>query len=623
MPPFVHTAAPFVRTSLLFAHTCVWRAVLLNYRIKNNLLQISRLQDKFIRNGKLVDAEIRAAFPRPPPTSVLTADQRTLLESCQLLETQDYGEWKHLPSPDPFLTMHMKHTRPVKGERCVAYGRASAVIDCPPGEALAWWFDQGSRESMRTWYEQNHPARLRPSKVTPHDVVTANVHRMPFPLYPREFVNRQLCTVDDNGDFLTMASPVDAVIDYGTSIRTVRGTAKGFMRLAKLNNDQCTVTYFQYLDGGGSIPEWVVNRKVAMVLGYTSNLRDCFQRDDEIDTAERNELVEIAKNVPQVYSAEENEIVDRTMSMLGALKPEEFRPLESPDHLVEMGLSLAETGEIRGLVMRASTILDAPVEYCVACDYLLLRSVFKNGSYYIERRGLEINAHHSLWYQLYDLGNPSLQVRQFVSNCMWKRLDEKTMVALTEPTESDEFPRIAGAVRALATSLLVYEMLEPVNGVPQTKFTSLYQIDLKGVLPRFAVEASAVNFLSVASLQRKSLDRGVEIDGATRARNVEMIKAHAEPYSAEESHILEKGEEHFAIFDDVKTRHLKMRSPLTKAQIAFATGDRFAWGWASTTVQASPEEVMAHMWDPLRRSTWKALDLEKAVDEKVNDHNLL
>jgi len=54
-----------------------------------------------------------------------------------------------------------------------------------------------------------------------------------------------------------------------------------------------------------------------------------------------------------------------------------------------------------------------------------------------------------------------------------------------------------------------------------------------------------------------------------------------------------------------------------------AKNDYHAWGWASTTVRATPKEVLAYMWDTLGRSKRRADDLEKSVDERVNDHNML
>jgi len=65
-----------------FAHICVWPSVcqvtylvqaqlggslpraLLNTRIKSTLALVHNMQGKFERNGKVVDGQLRAAFPR-------------------------------------------------------------------------------------------------------------------------------------------------------------------------------------------------------------------------------------------------------------------------------------------------------------------------------------------------------------------------------------------------------------------------------------------------------------------------------------------------------------------------------------------------------------------------------
>jgi len=64
-------------------------------------------------------------------------------------------------------------------------------------------------------------------------------------------------------------------------------------------------------------------------------------------------------------------------------------------------------------------------------------------------------------------------------------------------------------------------------------------------------------------------------------------------------------------------KSLKMASPLTKGEIAFETGDRRAWGRATTTVRARPVEVLAFLWDTTRREARRDDDLEKSV-ERIN-----
>jgi len=125
------------------------------------------------------------------------------------------------------------------------------------------------------------------------------------------------------------------------------------------------------------------------------------------------------------------------------------------------------------------------------------------------------------------------------------------------------------------------------------------------------------------SKMRQQFDKSLEIDGATRAQNVGLIADHAEEYSKGENAFLEEGEKHFADFKEMKAKSLKMASPLTTGEIAFKKKDSHAWGWATTTVRARPEEVLAFLWDTMRRSNIREEDLEKSVEEQVNGHNML
>jgi len=101
---------------------------------------------------------------------------------------------------------------------------------------------------------------------------------------------------------------------------------------------------------------------------------------------------------------------------------------------------------------------------------------------------------------------------------------------------------------------------------------------------------------------RRQFDKSLEVDGEVRAENVNMIAERAEQYSEEENDLLEEGEKHFADLKEMKAKSLKMASPLTTGEIAFKKKDSDAWGRSTTTVRARPEEVLAFLWDTLRRS---------------------
>jgi len=154
--------------------------------------------------------------------------------------------------------------------------------------------------------------------------------------------------------------------------------------------------------------------------------------------------------------------------------------------------------------------------------------------------------------------------------------------------------------------------------------TRTHRVDLGGLIPKSVVNGQAVNQLMHLSRMRKRFDKSLEVDGATRARNVEMILGHnCVEYSEEENRILAEGERNFMGFKAMRAKSLKMASPLTTAEIAFEKKDSHAWGFAKTTVRARPEEVLALLWDIMRRSAQREDDLEKSVEARVNGHNML
>jgi len=109
---------------------------LLNARIKATLGVVQTIQDKFARNGKIVDKEMRDVFASPLPLAELSEEQMSVVEDCRSLESEDGSEWETLASPSSFVTMRVKHALAKENERSIAIGKATAVIDCPVQEAI-------------------------------------------------------------------------------------------------------------------------------------------------------------------------------------------------------------------------------------------------------------------------------------------------------------------------------------------------------------------------------------------------------------------------------------------------------------------------------------------------------
>ena len=368
-----------------------------------------------------------------------------MLILCRKLEMRGDRGWEALSSPSPFVTMSIKHA-PEDSSRSIAVGKATAVIDCSQLRALAWWFDFASRERMTISNEENNPARLVPFSSSKHDNVIATIKTMPFFLSNREFVLRQVCTVDANCDLLHAAAPVDTAVDYGVNSRTVRGAIRSIVRFARSGDSQCTVTCIQYVDAAGNVPTWLMNAKLPLGLNVVVNLRKEFQRDDEIDKVERDELATTIRDSPQNYTPEEDILINKVHAKLGTLEWRHFEELESPDHLVKMG-KISING---GGVGRASVTVDASIEVCVAWEIAKMNREQVRDAGNLERSFTKINDHHGVIHVVYDFKIPGFRQREFLSSLVWRQQGDKRAV-LYEDIEHADYPVDPSLVRGSTT----------------------------------------------------------------------------------------------------------------------------------------------------------------------------
>jgi hypothetical protein len=153
----------------------------------------------------------------------------------------------------------------------------------------------------------------------------------------------------------------EIVVDYGRRMNAVRGRATGFLRLTPIAGAQCRLELYQQVDAGGRVPVFVVNSKAGQALSPVADMREQFQRDDEVDAVERGRLAATIRDEPQVYEAAEEQFITHIQDKLGGLKEEGFKELNSPDHLVTMHSILVE-GSSTG-VLRASTVRVFPPLY--------------------------------------------------------------------------------------------------------------------------------------------------------------------------------------------------------------------------------------------------------------------
>lgn len=123
-------------------------------------------------------------------------------------------------NPPPLSYWGQFSRRP--GEASSALGKAEIVIDRPAPEIIAFWFAYCSREKMSRALKQKNLARLIVTEHAPHDQVSAFVGRAPFPLSPREFLERHVCAMTPEGHSICVSATVSQEVDYGFKKKTVK-----------------------------------------------------------------------------------------------------------------------------------------------------------------------------------------------------------------------------------------------------------------------------------------------------------------------------------------------------------------------------------------------------------------
>ncbi|GMI43365.1 hypothetical protein TrCOL_g9828 [Triparma columacea] len=389
----------------------------IDYLAKNALVEANRLQKKFRRNGKEVDAEVRGALvERMREGSELEEDQKKVFGELEELfgEEEEGGKtkilkktswkklkklatlkgpmgfnkifggedeegWRPLKSPHEGVKMEIKNKQQEKGKKTLGFGRAECVADCSAEEAAAWFFEYCSRERMALSREEGNPARLeikKWGKERTNEKLFAIIKKLPYPLHKREFVMRYVLQKGGQDDTMSVAIvPAKEQVDYGENLgKLVRATTSGILTAKNIDYHngvlQCKLTLTQYMDTGGHIPVKVVDRTIPRVLSTIAVLRDSFKRDEEVDKAALASLANIIKNKPQDYSEEEKLAIRKGKEFYEKCKEDEnFDDLKSPDERVMMKLVHVD-GASSGTGV-ASTVVDASVEECAAYEFYL------------------------------------------------------------------------------------------------------------------------------------------------------------------------------------------------------------------------------------------------------------
>ena len=620
----------------------------INTRIKGILSAVHGVQDKFARNGKIVDEQVRVALKTVdiPLESDLTPKQLVLYLQSRALEEDavpsappgattrstnrgternttrgitrsgfSLGKrnvvgvsvlmaiglrsketsWLDVTSPSPFVTMRMQYKPTEAGQEPIVLAEAQTVVDCGMEEAYAWFMMAAGRERTRHHLEHGDLPHVILNDRSFHDSTVATIHKTPFRLTNREYVVRSLGAMKGGlTPSLNVALTSEDVgkVDYGQSFRVIRGHLTGLVVIKSSPGvNACKITFTVQWSGKGNLPPWAMRSEIMRTLSVVNELRTEVQRDDEIDAAEIVKLAKVMTKDRQTYTREEITTLNLNLGYSKALA--KFQELGTPDNLVKT-LWAFNQGKS---VLRASATVDATVEDCAAFETAKMsrgeqqRHFKENG---LERSLVAFNAHSSTLHIVRRLDILGARPREWLVRYVWKWKDEKKeeMALCYETLDNcEEYPANPSYSKVIFSSMWLFKRLMEVGKVSQTLVTVTMRVDLGGRIPQSAGRVLGVQQLAGVSLMRQQFDKSLEVDGEVRAENIKMIAEHGDEYSEEENSFLEEGEKRFAGFKEIKAKRLRMVSPLTTAEIAFKKKDSRAWGRATTTVKARPEEV--------------------------------
>ena len=584
---------------------------IVNSTIGRSLDVVSQLKRFFERNGGAVDQELRGDFMVKIPEVTNNDDQRDIIEEQMGKVDLNDDKWEPLEkNSSAFVKLSKIH---VKGESN-AWGRASATIDASAEKVVAWFWDYCSNERIATVrnFEKN-PRELIKSVSDNHNIFST-VKTMPWPSRTRQFVFENTWMKREDGSFVYAFRPpqTDAYddithLDLAKKSRrmVIRGELWGFVTIKPDGASSCTITYVKLIDLKGHTPPKIMDLQIPIGLKHVFQLRDKFNRDDEIDKIEQERLMAIMRNSDkEVYSLSEEQLIDSVQKMKN-ITEDLFQPLKSPDFRTKMSLAHID-GENCG-IMRCETTIDTYVEDCAAYNFLIMsrkRMRDNEGSATVYRQAANIN-NHALHYNLIiDLGF-GLNYRRFLSHQVWKRTEDGGMIIVfRDISESDLFRNIASENKnrhiVTAHTSGYYWMMPEKNGC--TKLIVLMQVDLGGIIPAFVADSRAVDFLSDYGRMRNDHNRDREIDERSRSLIISKIDDDSIVLTEEEENDIQRARDHFKVFNNSEGSKFTLN---TGDEFLSAVGGKAGgkiWCKLSTTIRCSGVEALAFVMDITSRS---------------------
>ncbi|GMI40444.1 hypothetical protein TeGR_g10343 [Tetraparma gracilis] len=277
-----------------------------------------------------------------------------------------------------------------------------------------------------------------------------------------------------------------------------------------------------------------------------------------------------------------------------------------------------------GAILKATTVIDAPAELVAAWEMskMTRSNILSDPMEALARSITYVNDHHSVYHVVYDFGIPRFLPREWVTRIIWQWLNDTELEVCVVSDDFNKFPKVESKVRATNIARYVYSKMPDLGDTAQTRLTYFSAPDLGGAFPTVLMRTLSIGLLTGASLMRQHFDNSQDIDAGRRQdflRNID--RGRRTELSKAEKGAVSTGLMLFRHFDDEQASALDMPSPTTKARM-YKASDELAKGWASTQVKATPEAILAYIWDPDQRSTMRSEVLEKHVDE-LNGHSML
>ena len=482
--------------------------------------------------------------------SPLPSHEEELLESCKNFSDNHSPEsWVQLPKNSPFVNKFGS----TKDGR-IMHGRAELEVDCSVEAAVIYWFDYCSIARCRTSEEKGNLARIA-VETSDRSSLVATVKSAPWPFYWREFVFKTVWKkLEGEDSFVLGTKTVDDKIDYGKNFRGVKGKTIVYVTFEKISGTSCKVRITQLSDLSGFVPAFVMNMKLQLSLNVAEEMRELFQKDDEVDRLGRAGILKRMRVNKEDYTEEEQKLIADALELSERAKDAQFRSLECKDPRVFIksfpnlgGGERGREGEGEGVVIfgQAETVIDALPDVAASWEFLLegrniKKNHFREGG--IDRNTLNTSTHTIIYQQVRKIA-PGIQPREWRSKGIWKKINDKKYLITYKDT--DDFDERLGfkhnVVRASARSVLTFERLEDNMGVSQTKFIFIGRVALNGIVPHQVVELKQPEFLtSIGSTVRRTFDKSARIDRLRRDAFRKKLEAHDHnSYTKEEQGLID------------------------------------------------------------------------------------